>query len=177
MFERPNHTDIKTLQEWLDRPEGGDFFLRGREATIWQKEKDLITFSHRKAESDNLTRLINEKLAPWYYYHWGYRAKVCPKFRITTPKDSFSEWQRKTASKDGWDGLWFYEYTNLVLIANMLSVAISSLLPTTSILVLYLLEKPSARLGATMAFTALFPVTLAAVTKATRIDIFAATIA
>lgn len=80
-LERPNNMDVKNLQEWLNRPEGGDFFLRGREAEIWQNEEDLITFANRKGESDSLTRLINEQLAPWYYYRWGYWVKVYLKYR------------------------------------------------------------------------------------------------
>ena len=75
-FERSNNTDLKLLQEWLDRPEGGDFFLRGREAEIWQSEKDLVALSSRQAEKDGLTRFISDKLVPWYHCRWGHRAKV-----------------------------------------------------------------------------------------------------
>lgn len=77
-LEKPNDVDWKLFQEWLDRPEGGDFFLRGREAEIWQNGKDLITFTDRRAKSDSLTRLISEKLVPWYHDRWGYRVPVPP---------------------------------------------------------------------------------------------------
>jgi hypothetical protein len=75
-FEKSNNTDLKLLQEWLDRPEGGDFFLRGREAEIWQSEKDLVALSSRQAEKDSLTRIISDKLVPWYHCRWGHRLKV-----------------------------------------------------------------------------------------------------
>lgn len=71
--------DLKLLQEWLDRPEGGDFFLRGREAEIWESEKDLIALSSRQAEKDTITRFISDRLVPWYHRRWGHRVKVLPK--------------------------------------------------------------------------------------------------
>lgn len=79
MFEKPLNKDLKLLQEWLDRPEGGDFFLRGREAEIWESEKDLIALSNRQAEKDSITRFISDRLVPWYHHRWGHRVKVLPK--------------------------------------------------------------------------------------------------
>ena len=60
---------------------------------------------------------------------------------------------------------------------NAVSAFLSSLLPTTSILVLYFIKKPLARLAVTMLFTAIFSFTLMIVAKARRIDVFAATTA
>ena len=64
-----------------------------------------------------------------------------------------------------------------MVLANSISTVLSSLLPTASILVLYFVEKPLARLALTMLFNALFSLTLATITKARRIDVFAATTA
>ncbi|KAI4133308.1 MAG: hypothetical protein LQ341_006176 [Variospora aurantia] len=42
---RPCTRDISTLQDWLDRPEGVDFFLEGREADIRGSRDDVLTLS------------------------------------------------------------------------------------------------------------------------------------
>jgi hypothetical protein len=75
-FDQPHRKNFNLLQEWLDRPEGGDFFLRGREAEIWESDQDLIALCDRQADKDGLTRVISDKLIPWYYSLWGHRVKV-----------------------------------------------------------------------------------------------------
>ncbi|MCJ1375579.1 hypothetical protein MMC20_006816 [Loxospora ochrophaea] len=75
-FEKPRDGDLRLLQEWLNRPEGGDFFLQGREADIWEAPEDIIALSSRQAEKDSLTRWISESLVPWYHRRWGHRVKV-----------------------------------------------------------------------------------------------------
>lgn len=84
--------------------------------------------------------------------------------------------QNATSNKT-WNGVWHYKDEGLILFANSISTVLASLLPTASIIALYFVEKPLARLGLTMLFNALFSLTLAAITKARRIDIFAATTA
>ena len=84
---------------------------------------------------------------------------------------------QKPASDENWNGLWHYDEAPLLMAANSISTVLSSLLPTTSILILYFVKKPLARLAVTMLFTALFSLTLATVAKARRIDVFAATTA
>lgn len=75
-FDKPHRKNLSLLQEWLDRLEGGNFFLRGREAEIWESDKDLIALCSRQAEKDGLARLISDKFIPWYYSLWGHRVKV-----------------------------------------------------------------------------------------------------
>lgn len=84
---------------------------------------------------------------------------------------------QKPGLKSKWNGLWYYEDASLVAAANIISTVLSSLLPTCSILALYFVQRPLARLAFTMLFTSAFSCTLAAVTKARRVDIFAATTA
>lgn len=76
MYEKPEKKYVNILRGWLDRPEGGDFFLRGREAEIWESDADLIALSGRQAEKDILTRLISDRLIPCYHRYWGHRSKV-----------------------------------------------------------------------------------------------------
>ena len=65
----------------------------------------------------------------------------------------------------------------MIAVVNMMSTVLASLLPSTSILILFLLERPIARLAAIMVFTAVFSSTLVLFTKARRVDVFAATTA
>ncbi|CAO1596970.1 hypothetical protein XANCAGTX0491_000797 [Xanthoria calcicola] len=149
--------DVHTLQEWLDRPEGGDFFLQGREADTWSDEHDILTLSGRQADRDSITGLANDLVIPWYHHlrsRWG---KGAPATNI--------------------NGVWFYQYDTMVAIINAISTLLSALLPSTSIFVLYFLQSPIARLAAAMVFTTIFSSTLFLITKARRIDVFAATTA
>lgn len=57
---------------------------------------------------------------------------------------------------------------------NVIYVTVSSLLPTSTIFVLYFLRSPTAKLGAIVVFTALFSLALALVVKAKRVEILAA---
>lgn len=74
---KPTERDITVLQEWLDRPEGGDMFLKGWEADTWDCG-DLITLSSRQKNKDGLTSFVNDTVVPWYHRTWGSRFyKVC----------------------------------------------------------------------------------------------------
>jgi hypothetical protein len=77
-LEQATDNDVKFLQNWLDRKEGGDFFLRGREASAWDTEKssDLICLAARYSEKDHLTRWMGDKLIPLFHNRIGHRIKV-----------------------------------------------------------------------------------------------------
>ncbi|KAL8983455.1 MAG: hypothetical protein Q9205_002316 [Flavoplaca limonia] len=154
---KPATNSVECLQEWLDRPEGGDFFLKGREADTWETVNDLIALDRRRPSNDALTNLINEKLVPWYHRRWAQRFKPSP-----------------TAD---WHGIWQYDQEVLETIANAISTLLASLLPSISILVLYFLSKPVTKLVAILLFSVLFSVILSAVSTARRIEVFAATTA
>ncbi|MCJ1462994.1 hypothetical protein MMC07_001598 [Pseudocyphellaria aurata] len=174
-YEKPHKRHLNILREWLDRPEGGDFFLRGREAETWKTDADLIALSTRKAEKDVLTRLISERVIPWYHRYWGHRFKVLFSSSSSITLAENVPWS--TQKDEDFNGVWHYEDATFVAVVNVISIVLSSLLPTTSILVLYGIHKPGVRLAVIMVFTALFSLTLTTVAKAKRIDIFAATTA
>lgn len=73
---KPDANSVECLREWLDRPEGGDFFLKGREADLWEKVEDLVSLDCQQPSKDALTRLINEKFVPRYHRRWVHRFKV-----------------------------------------------------------------------------------------------------
>ncbi|KAL8910319.1 MAG: hypothetical protein Q9171_004363 [Xanthocarpia ochracea] len=154
---KPDANSVECLREWLDRPEGGDFFLKGREADTWEKVEDLVSLDCQQPSKDALTRLINEKFVPWYHRRWVHRFKPSP-----------------TAE---WYGVWQYDQGMLESVANAISTLLASLLPSISILVLYLLSKPITRLIAILFFSVLFSVILSAVSTGRRVEVFAATTA
>ncbi|KAL8936837.1 MAG: hypothetical protein Q9216_004722 [Gyalolechia sp. 2 TL-2023] len=145
---KPCMKDLNTLQEWLDRPEGGDFFLQGREADTWNYQDDVLTMSRCHTERDALTG-----------------------------SDDLSVLKGKRRHTEDSNGVWHYRYDRMTTILNGISTVLSSLLPSASIFVLYFLQNPVARLAAIMVFTTVFSSTLLLVTKARRFDIFAATTA
>ncbi|KAG8534292.1 uncharacterized protein KY384_001136 [Bacidia gigantensis] len=104
-LSKPTTSNLSVLKEWLERPEGGDFFLRGREAEMWDNGRDTITTSSLRAEHDSLTKLIINR----------------PKMR----------------NGEEWNGLWYYDDAVIVTIANITSIALSSILPALSVLALY----------------------------------------
>jgi hypothetical protein len=68
-----------------------------------------------------------------------------------------------------------YDDARLIAIIEVISTVISSMLPISSIIILYFISSLPARLGIILAYTALFSIALAIFTKARRIEIFAAT--
>jgi hypothetical protein len=58
---------------------------------------------------------------------------------------------------------------------SILVTVLACLLPISSILILYFISNTGARLGVAVAFTAVFALCLALVTKGKRVEIFAAT--
>ncbi|KAL8741247.1 MAG: hypothetical protein Q9190_006124, partial [Brigantiaea leucoxantha] len=152
---KPTSYEVGVLREWLHRPEGGDFFLKGREADTWQIDSELVHLSGQESEKDRLTCMISDKIVPWFYRRWGYRVQ---------PVDTGE-----------WDGVWEYSNERVAAIVTLISTVLASLLPISSMLVLNLFSDPVMRLVIIMLFTALFSVTLTVVSKSRRVDIFAAT--
>jgi hypothetical protein len=68
-FQKPSTADLAILREWLERKEGGDFFLCGKEADPWEPERtrDLILPSVRHARKDCLAQWISDHTVPWFH--------------------------------------------------------------------------------------------------------------
>ncbi|KAL9014676.1 MAG: hypothetical protein Q9173_000672 [Seirophora scorigena] len=152
-----DETNLNTLQEWLDRPEGGDFFLQGREADMWNCRDDVLTFPWCQAERDLLTGFVSDFVVPWYH--------------------TFCHRWLKGSRRENSLGVWHYRYESMKTAVNAISTLLSAILPSTSIFLLYFLSSAVARLAAIMVFTTVFSLVLSTVTKARRPDVFAATTA
>lgn len=72
-------------------------------------------------------------------------------------------------------GIFHYHDKHLQIPAAIISTVLASLLPVVSIVVLYLVHSMPERLAIVAAFTAAFFIALAILTKARRVDVFAAT--
>jgi len=68
-----------------------------------------------------------------------------------------------------------YSEKKLLDFLDMIVTVVASLLPISSIVVLYFVSSIVARLGILVAFTAIFSLCLTLVTQAKRVEIFAAT--
>jgi hypothetical protein len=73
--------------------------------------------------------------------------------------------------------VYHYDDYHLQIPASIVSTVLACLMPVGSIVVLHLVKSTSTRLGIIAGFTAAFSLTLALVTRAKRVDIFAATAA
>jgi hypothetical protein len=89
-LERPGKSSLKLLKDWLEHPEGGNFFPYGRERRIWEVEDrdDLValsTLSSRHGEADWFTSWLNTSLFPWCHRHGAHRFKVSFRDSRSTP--------------------------------------------------------------------------------------------
>lgn len=75
------------------------------------------------------------------------------------------------------NGLVHYKDTTLSAITRVFTILVSSLLPSASIFVLYFVDSLIDRLAIIMGFSVLFSISLAVLTSAQKIEIFAATAA
>lgn len=133
------------------------------ENTLWSEENegDLTSLTGRHEKLDVLSRWIESQLLRLYHNKIGHRLYD----PISLAEASL---QRPiTHYSDG----------KLAATVDAISTIFSSLLPTMPIFVLYFIHNPLARMVAIVVFSLIFSVVLTTVTKARRIDCFAATTA
>ena len=150
----PASQDFEVLREWLRRPEHGNNFLTGKIEGVWNIEsnhRDFVSLSAENTEMDFLTRQATKYIPTLHQKLVAYRY----------PRDKIFE----------------YDQTKLRRVADGFSTVFSSVLPTLSILVLYYIHNTSIRLGLILLFTSLFAAILVLVSRARRIEVFAATTA
>ena len=79
MLGLANDGDLEYLRQWLERGDGGHFFLRGREALIWgiENSNDLVGVAPRCSEGkDYASRWLADKMCRWFHRKIGYRIKA-----------------------------------------------------------------------------------------------------
>jgi hypothetical protein len=133
-------------------------YLLGLDHSVWEDERskrDLVSVNAVPEFDVVTTWLIKLFLGP-YHRLIGRRTK-------------------RSVDEDA--GLFHYNDGHLQIPAHIISTLFASLLPSLSIVVLYVVDDMTKRLGLIVVFTAVFSVALAGLTKAKTVEIFAATAA
>jgi len=153
----PNPYDLRFLRNWLERPKMGNFPILGPDQHVWEKsnEKDLAAIQRRQGD-DPFTRWFIDSCIPRFHNVFG------KYFKSHLPEEPESEISQ-------------YSEAHLTGVVHVLSTVLASLLPISSIVILYFVSNLLVRLGIVVTFTAIFSFSLALITQSKRIEIFAGT--
>jgi len=164
-ISKPSEYDSKVLQQWFVRRDLGNMPIFDDSASTWANPldddpespagvsnhlEDMIAINEPSDDLDSVTNWVMRTVLP------NYHEKVARHFR---------------------DGETTYRETTWYRVTSILATTLSTLLPILSIVVLYIVHNMPARLGIIAAFTASFSFILNFITKASRVDNFAATAA
>jgi hypothetical protein len=79
--EQPTDRELRNLREWLKRPKGGNYFLAGEEAKVWEGKdaSEYVTlFPRAELENDAFSSFLGGRLLDAYHSIWGGKhKKVC----------------------------------------------------------------------------------------------------
>ncbi|KAL2068343.1 hypothetical protein VTL71DRAFT_16441 [Oculimacula yallundae] len=197
----PIDSDIHFLSRWFRDPKMGNSPLRGKDREVYNSPiRDSLSGKHRKLydasvrasllavdhqeEQDPLAHLFLGKMTGWYHHFIGTylcfpspkspssRSSALPSSVIYPPmNDSIPTLIDEEAQ------FHVYSNTKILLAANVLGSLISSSLLVGSIVALYFVDDMLARLGIIAAFTQVFSLVLVLVTRARKVEVFAATAA
>jgi hypothetical protein len=159
-FGSPDSCDINFLRRWLRNEKCGNNFLKlsaHAEATAWDDthEGDLMALNKRP---DRFAAWVANDIIPTYHRLLGHR------------------WQRRI-DDDSLGSYYAYDDKKLVALGNVLCTILSTVIPSSSILVLYYVKSMLSRLLLIIAFSSLFSLIMGFVAQGRRHEIFAATIA
>ncbi|KAH6664046.1 hypothetical protein B0J14DRAFT_682577 [Halenospora varia] len=155
-FKGPKKYDLDFLRSWFERPKMGDFPLLGADRESWSPANtyDLIALQRRQS-SDPFSHWLTNSFIPFFHNILGKR------FKQPLPEDPESE-------------ICQYDEGCLGGVVNIIGTVVASLVPILSIVVLYFVTNILVRLGLTVAFTGAFSSLLALLSRARRVEIFAA---
>jgi hypothetical protein len=148
----PTNRETAFLRSWLERPDGGEGFLRDREKQTWAEENsnDFISLFPRQLQTDPFTSLLNGFLLDMYHRAWGHRKQDQPGYRE-------------------------YDEKKMARTSTVIVTVLASALPAVTVLVLYFIKQLLIRIGLIIVFTSLFSLALATFTTADKATIFTAT--
>jgi len=156
-FNRPNRTHLDSLNDWMSRPTRGNMSLIGSDSEIWSESPlhELISLgpSNQDAGSPTTTRLVT-----WYHSVIG---------RFLHREEKGEHVQNSV----------IYREHAVSRVIRGIKTLVACMLPVVGIVVLYIVESPSTRLGVIAACTAFFSLTMSSFTSASMTDIFTATAA
>jgi hypothetical protein len=156
-LEAPNPYDLEFFRTWYKRRNMGNFPLRGPDQKAWSPEHSYDLLAIRKRESsDPFSQWLTDCVIPCFHKRIGNRFK---KPVLEDPESAICE----------------YSEPNLSKAVNVFGSVLASMIPITSIVILYFVQSNLVRLGLSVVFTGIFSCCLAILTKARRVEIFAAT--
>ena len=157
----PNRHDLRSLQNWLERPNIGNLAFIGKDRDIWGASDEPISPNidllviNSGGKTDLFFIWFAQKFIYWFYYIFWHRIKK--------PDDIES-------------GIVLYKDTTLQKFTSHIIIIIASLLPILAIAVLYCIGAMNARLGLITLFMIVFTTCLLFFTNAIRIEIFISTL-
>ncbi|KAH7324039.1 hypothetical protein BKA65DRAFT_406916, partial [Rhexocercosporidium sp. MPI-PUGE-AT-0058] len=155
---QPDRTRLKFLVTWIQDVRMGYVHLLGSDSDIWSKAEVLDMVTLQAPTADNLfTTWISESAIPAFHRLLG---------RFWRPESD--EHLRNTV---------LYGDSSLIRLTKLFTTVLACLLPIISIVILYIVDSMSKRLGIIGALTAAFSLCMGLVTSASMADIFAATAA
>lgn len=155
--------DLTTLQDWLAR-QTSPVVIQGRESLAWDKkfESDLFCLSTAYEEKDAFSRFCYERGLKWYHDLIGHRIHDHPSVKTGPASAAFDK------------HLISYSDARLAGVIWLLGTLLASLLPSASVFILYFIHDPVSQLGTIVALTSVFSFAVAAITRATTVEIFIA---
>jgi hypothetical protein len=155
--DSPDPSDLHFLRKWIGDPKLGNRPLLGRDSDLWENSQasSLIALKARKGD-DAISSLLLHKMLRWWHYSIGHRIKK--------PRDVEMQYVE-------------YEDRTLLRIADIMGSIISSGLLVGGIVALYFVENMLLRLGIVGVFTQVFSLAVVLVTRARKVEMFAATAA
>ncbi|KAH6713001.1 hypothetical protein BKA61DRAFT_675254 [Leptodontidium sp. MPI-SDFR-AT-0119] len=161
--------DVKMLRDRISRRDlggipfsGSDLYHAGKTVYDDMFVNDLTILKNRAGENDHFTRFLAGPV-----FHGCER--VLRLFKDPVPLESGASEIRSS--------LFRYSDAHVIGFIDILGTVIASMTPLTSIIILYFVQNLGVRLGVLCACTFLFSMSLAIVTKARRIEVFACTAA
>ncbi|KAK0662121.1 hypothetical protein QBC41DRAFT_235370 [Cercophora samala] len=159
----PNQQDLDFLRLWFQRPGMGNFPIRGLDRGAWNTEfeHDLVALQPRLTP-DPISSFFARHIFPLFHRLYGQRFK-----------------DPESGNLGIGEGIWTYRESKLGMVVDVVVTVVASLLPLISTIVLYLIEERTkgVKLGVVVVFAAAFAFALATMTKARRVEAFAATAA
>ena len=151
--QSPAPTDLDFLKKWLQRGNQGNCALTGLDSDVWDiSASSELTALERRKSDDQVSSWVLNRFIVWWHRHFS-------RFHKSDPENLYVE----------------YKDHKLLEMAMVLGTAVATLLPLTSIVVLYLVTNLGLRLGLVACFTFIFALLLVTMTRARMIEIFSAT--
>ncbi|KAL4878728.1 hypothetical protein BJY04DRAFT_220795 [Aspergillus karnatakaensis] len=160
----PHSRDLKIFRSWLKR---NAFCCMAVERNQWfgandEHTGDLVTLSGRYENVDSLTRWVFRVAIPVWHRLLGGERGGCGK---------------QAGDLETGTGTRYYDDEKIIRATRVTSIITSSVIPASSMLVLYLVDDMVSRLVIIIFYNIIFSIVIGLLAKARRVEVFAASTA